>query len=190
MEWSDADLVQQTLTGKITAYDELVNRYHRPVYQLAYRMLDNREDASDVTQDAFLRAFAALGSYRQHANFLTWLYKITSNVCIDRIRARRGLQPESLEAEREKGFEPAAGMESDPEMLSIRDDLEDAVGRAVQSLPDRYRVVVVMRYLEGVSVNEIAARLAIPSGTVKTLLYRAREMLRSKLRPLLALETK
>lgn len=190
MEWSDADLVQQTLAGKIAAYDELVNRYHRLVYHLAYRMLDNREDASDATQDAFLRAFTALGSYHWHANFLTWLYKITSNVCVDRLRARRSLRSVSLEAEREMGFEPATGAESDPVMISIRSDQDDAVGSAIQSLPDRYRVVVVMRYLEGVSVDEIAARLAMPSGTVKTLLYRAREMLRSKLRPLLALETK
>src|SRR5439155_24136220 len=108
MEQTDALLVQRTLAGETEAYDTLVQRYQRQVYNLAYRMLGNSEDAGDLVQETFIRAFGALHSFRQDASFLTWLYKITSNLCIDHMRSRKSKSALSLDLELEEGREPVA----------------------------------------------------------------------------------
>ncbi len=190
METTDADLVRQTLNGNQSAYNGLVQRYQRQVYNLAYRMLGNAEDAGDLVQDTFLRAYGALSSFRQDASFLTWLYKIASNLCIDQLRSRKTKSTLSLEVELEEGREPSADMRScSPEEAAIRGSVQEVVHNAVLNLPDKYRAVVVMRHLQDMSVEEIARVLELPTGTVKTHLFRAREMLRGRLRPVLEMET-
>jgi RNA polymerase sigma-70 factor (ECF subfamily) len=189
VEQTDADLVRQTLCGQSAAYNTLVQRYQRQVYNLAYRMLGNAEDAGDLVQDTFLRAYGALASFRQDASFLTWLYKIASNLCIDHLRSRKTRHALSLDAETEEGREPAASMRtSGPEEIAVRGAVQDVVHHAIQNLPERYRVVVIMRHLHDMSVEEIAHALELPTGTVKTHLFRAREMLRGRLRPVLEME--
>ncbi len=190
MEHNDADLVKQTLCGNTSAYNGLVQRYQRQVYNLAYRMLGNAEDAGDLVQDTFLRAYGALTSFRQDASFLTWLYKIASNLCIDQLRSRKAKSTLSLEVELEEGREPAADLRSTcPEEAAVRGSVSDVVQHAVLNLPEKYRAVVVMRHLNDMSVDEIARVLELPTGTVKTHLFRAREMLRGRLRPVLEMET-
>jgi len=189
MDQSDAALVQRTLRGDRAAYDILVQRNQRQVYSLAYRMLGNAEDAGDLVQETFLRAYGALPSFRQDASFLTWLYKIASNLCIDAMRSRKAKGALSLDFELEEGREPSADRTSSPSDTVIRGAVGDIVQHAVMNLPDRYRVVVVMRHLRDMSIEEIADELKIPSGTVKTHLFRAREMLRERLRPVLDMET-
>lgn len=190
MEQTDADLVRQTLSGNTSAYNGLVQRYQRQVYNLAYRMLGNAEDAGDLVQDTFLRAYGALSSFRQDASFLTWLYKIASNLCIDQLRSRKAKSTLSLDVELEEGREPAADIRSSgPEEAAVRSSVQDVVQRAVLNLPDKYRAVVVMRHLQDMSVDEIARILDLPTGTVKTHLFRARDMLRGRLRPVLEMET-
>jgi RNA polymerase sigma-70 factor (ECF subfamily) len=190
VEQNDADLVRQTLCGNTSAYNGLVTRYQRQVYNLAYRMLGNAEDAGDLVQDTFLRAYGALASFRQDASFLTWLYKIASNLCIDQLRSRKARSALSLDVELEEGREPAADARNcSPEELAIRDSVQDVVQRAISNLPEKYRVVVVMRHLQDMSVEEIANVLNMPTGTVKTHLFRAREMLRGRLRSVLEMET-
>lgn len=190
MEHNDADLVKQTLCGNTSAYNGLVQRYQRQVYNLAYRMLGNAEDAGDLVQDTFLRAYGALTSFRQDASFLTWLYKIASNLCIDQLRSRKAKSTLSLEVELEEGREPAADIRSTcPEEAAVRGSVQEVVQRAILNLPEKYRAVVVMRHLNDMSVDEIARVLELPTGTVKTHLFRAREMLRGRLRPVLEMET-
>lgn len=189
MERTDAALVQGTLRGNLDAYDVLVKRYQRQVYNLAYRMLGNAEDAGDLVQETFIRAFGALKSFRQDASFLTWLYKITSNLCIDQMRARKSRGALSLDVELEEGREPMADRSSSPEDQVVRGAVGEIVQRAVMNLPERYRVVVVMRHLQDMSIDEIASQLDLPSGTVKTHLFRGREMLRERLKPVLGIET-
>ena len=190
VEQNDADLVRQTLCGKTSAYNGLVMRYQRQVYNLAYRMLGNAEDAGDLVQETFLRAYGALASFRQDASFLTWLYKIASNLCIDQLRSRKARSALSLDVELEEGREPAADSRNcSPEELAIRDSVQEVVQRAISNLPEKYRVVVVMRHLQDMSVEEIANVLEMPTGTVKTHLFRAREMLRGRLRSVLEMET-
>ncbi len=190
MEQNDADLVRQTLNGNTAAYNSLVQRYQRQVYNLAYRMLGNAEDAGDLVQDTFLRAYGALASFRQDASFLTWLYKIASNLCIDQLRSRKAKSTLSLDVELEEGREPAADIRScGPEEAAVRSSVQDVVQKAVLNLPEKYRAVVVMRHLQDMSVDEIARVLDLPTGTVKTHLFRARDMLRGRLRPVLEMET-
>jgi RNA polymerase sigma-70 factor (ECF subfamily) len=190
VEHNDADLVKQTLCGNTSAYNGLVQRYQRQVYNLAYRMLGNAEDAGDLVQDTFLRAYGALTSFRQDASFLTWLYKIASNLCIDQLRSRKAKSTLSLEVELEEGREPAADIRSTcPEEAAVRGSVQEVVQRAILNLPEKYRAVVVMRHLNDMSVDEIARVLELPTGTVKTHLFRAREMLRGRLRPVLEMET-
>src|SRR5437870_13806669 len=101
MEQTDADLVRRTLSGKTEAYNILVQRYQRQVYNLAYRMLNNAEDSADMVQETYIRAYGALSSFRQDASCLTWLYKIASNLCIDLLRSRRSKSSLSLDLELE-----------------------------------------------------------------------------------------
>src|ERR1043165_6978228 len=147
MEVTDADLVRRTLAGKTASYNGLWQRYQRQVYNLAYRMLGNAEDAGDLVQDTFLRAYGALSSFRQDASFLTWLYKIASNLCIDQLRSRKAKGALSLEVELEEGREPAAEARAcGPEDAAVRDAVQEVVQRAIKNLPERYRLVVVMRH--------------------------------------------
>jgi RNA polymerase sigma-70 factor (ECF subfamily) len=186
VEQSDAELVKQTLCGNTAAYNGLVQRYQRQVYNLAYRMLGNAEDAGDLVQETFIRAYNALPSFRQDASFLTWLYKIA----IDQLRSRKAKGALSLNVELEEGREPAADPRaSAPEETVVREAVQDIVQDAVLTLPEKYRIVVVMRHLQDMSVDEIARVLDMPTGTVKTHLFRAREMLRERLRPALEMET-
>jgi RNA polymerase sigma-70 factor (ECF subfamily) len=167
-----------------------VQRYQRQVYNLAYRMLGNAEDAGDLVQDTFLRAYSALAKFRQDASFLTWLYKIASNLCIDQLRSRKAKGALSLEVELEEGREPAADDRSTmPEDRAIREAIQDILHREILNLPEKYRVVIVMRHLQEMSVEEIADALELPTGTVKTHLFRARDMLRGRLRSVLEMET-
>lgn len=189
MEPTDAELVQRTLRGETAAYNVLVHRYQRPVYSLIYRMIGNAEDAGDLVQETFLRAYGALASFRQDASFLTWLYKIASNLSIDQMRARRSKGALSLDVELDEGREPSADRSASPEETVVRGAVSEIVQKAVMNLPERYRTVVVMRHLHGMSIEEIAEITKLPSGTVKTHLFRAREMLRERLRPVLDMET-
>ena len=125
---NDAELVRLTLCGNTAAYNGLVLRYQRPVYNLAYRMLGNAEDAGDLVQETFLRAYGALASFRQDASFLTWLYKIASNLCIDQLRSRKSKSALSLNVELEEGREPAAdARENSPEDRAVRGAVQDVV---------------------------------------------------------------
>lgn len=190
VEQSDAELVRQTLCGQTAAYNGLVLRYQRQVYNLAYRMLGNAEDAGDLVQDTFLRAYSALAKFRQDASFLTWLYKIASNLCIDHLRSRKAKGALSLEVELEEGREPASEDRNNaPEDRAILEATQELLHREILNLPEKYRIVVVMRHLQEMSVEEIADTLDLPAGTVKTHLFRAREMLRGRLRSVLEMET-
>ena len=190
VEQNDAELVRETLCGKTAAYNGLVLKYQRQVYNLAYRMVGNVDDAGDLVQETFIRAYNALSKFRQDASFLTWLYKITSNLCIDHLRARKTKSSLSLDVELEEGREPAADIRSNgPEETALREATQEIVQREISILPDKYRVALVMRHLQDMSVEEISDALDLPAGTVKTHLFRAREMLRGRLRSVLEMET-
>ncbi|NUQ71341.1 MAG: sigma-70 family RNA polymerase sigma factor [Chthonomonadales bacterium] len=187
---ADGVLVRRTLEGDSQAFDLLVRRYERQVYSLLYRTLGVREDAEDLTQQAFIRAYHALSAFRQDASFLTWLYKIASNLSIDLMRTRQAKRTSSIDEALDGGYEPiTTDRQDDPEAMAVRGSVDEIVHAAVMELPDRYRIAVLLRHNADMSIDEIAEELGLPTGTVKTHLYRARELLRQRLRPLLEIES-
>lgn len=185
---TDAVLVRRALGGDAGSYDALVHRYQRQVYSLLYRMLGNPCDAEDMAQETFIRAYRALHTFRQDASFLTWLYKIASNLSVDLIRSRRSKSAGSLDEEIEAGREPAASSrDTSPEDAAIRGSVGDIVHQAIMELPDKYRRVVLLRHVADMSIEEIAEQLELPTGTVKTHLFRARALMRERLGPVLGM---
>jgi RNA polymerase sigma-70 factor (ECF subfamily) len=174
----DDELVRSCLDGHREAFDALVANHHRGIYNVIYRILGNAEDASDLTQETFLRAYTRLETFQLGRPFAAWVRRIATNLCIDHLR-RRGTPDVSLDERLEFGAQhadatPGASPEEALEML------EDSrrVLAAVQELPERQRAVLVLRYIEGLKIDEISRTLKLPTGTVKTMLFRGRRAVR------------
>jgi RNA polymerase sigma-70 factor (ECF subfamily) len=170
--------VDQALKGDRAAFGQLMHRYAGAVYNLAYRMLGNAEDAEDAGQEIFLRAYTRLASFDRQRRFSTWLLSIGSNYCIDRLRRRRFAW---------MTLEDAAfalpSKERGPERTALDHERQAIVQRALQKLPENYRVVTVLRYWNDLSYEEIARVTGLTESTIKTRLHRARHMLAEALGP-------
>lgn len=178
-EESDALWVQRTLAGDQQAFGELVYRYERDVYNLAYRMLNERGEAEDASQEAFMRAYAHLDRYDQARSFKTWLLSITSNHCIDRIRRRR-LTWLSLE----EPLPPHPALTSNtpgPEEATLTNERDIFVQEMLDDLSPDYRIAVVLRYWYDMSYAEIAEILDTTESAIKSRLFRARQALAKQL---------
>jgi RNA polymerase sigma-70 factor (ECF subfamily) len=164
--------IEQTLGGDRAAFGQLMHRYAGAVYNLAYRMLGNAEDAEDASQEIFLRAYTRLASFDRERRFATWLLSIASNYCIDRLRRRRFAWV-TLD---DVAFSlPSA--ERGPERSALEHEQQVAVQQALARLPDNYRLVTVLRYWHDLSYDEIAQVTGLTESAVKTRLHRARHML-------------
>ncbi len=181
----EALLVQRCQSGDLEAFGELIAPYEKKVYNLAYRMSRDAEEAKDLAQEAFVKAYLALPGFRGEASFATWLFRIVANVCTDALRKRRqqevvslGRQVETSDGEVMLELPDAGAGPSD-----VLEDLErqHAVERAVRSLPAEFRLVVVLRDIHGYSYEEIASIAGVNIGTVKSRLNRARQRLRELL---------
>jgi len=181
----EAELIRHVLAGETEAFEEIVLEYQRGVYNLALRMTGSEEDALDLSQEAFFRAFKTLKSFRGDSKFSVWLYRLTSNLCIDRLR-RRGRRPEqSLTVEDESGATAQLDIPDtrfSPEAEAERRELISAVRAAVDSLPPELGSVLALREFEGLSYEDISAALSIETGTVKSRLFRARRRVADFLR--------
>lgn len=166
--------VADVLRGNKQAFANLVERYKSPVYNLAYRMLGNGEDAEDAAQESFLRAYSQLRSYDRSRKFSSWLLSITAHHCIDQLRRRRftWLPIEAIDA-----LEWLGADVDQPESVVIDGEDRDEVRRLLHALPAKYRLVVVLRYWYDMSYDEIARTTSLSEAAVKTRLHRAREML-------------
>jgi len=176
---SDPELVRHILAGSQEAFRELVARFERPVFGLIVRMVGDPDTAEDLAQEVFIKAYRALGSYDPSRKFASWLFKIAHNATIDHLR-RAAPETVPLSTDEEGGDLLAtladAAAES-PASAAERHDLARALERAIAALRADYREAVVLRYVEGLSYEEIAAALAQPLGTVKTNLHRARKQM-------------
>jgi len=174
----DEILVQRCLDGQAGAFDALVASHHRRVYNLVYRMVGNAEDAMDLTQEAFLRAYSKLHTFERGRPFLAWLRRIATNLCIDHLR-RQGSPDVSLDERTESGAQHAdtSPGASPEEALEVSEDARRVLD-AVYRLPPRQRAALVLRYVDGMKVAEIARALRVPEGTVKTMLFRGRQAVR------------
>jgi RNA polymerase sigma-70 factor (ECF subfamily) len=184
MDQDDQDVVQAVLNGQQHRFAELVDRYQTQIVNYVCRMLGNYEDAVDLSQDVFLKAYSGLGSYRPQYPFPAWLFRIARNAAIDEIRKRR-LATVSLDAPME--FDDGAAsreVESpglDPQDTYLGIEFADRVSAAIDQLPEKYREPIVLRHAADLSYEEIAEALELPIGTVKTRIFRARDALRQSL---------
>jgi RNA polymerase sigma-70 factor (ECF subfamily) len=188
----DAALIERCRAGDVAAFEPLVEKYRQRVWRLAYNLLRDREEAWDVSQEAFIRAYQALPSFRGQSAFYTWLYRIVMNVAADRARSR-GARGRAFGTERvpEEDWDRVLpdqnpGDEA-PDAKAARLEQRQKIVQALDTLPEHHRKIVVLSDLEGLSYREIAETLEIPMGTVMSRLHNARKRLRDALKPLLLL---
>lgn len=173
-------IVRKVLQGDVNAFEKLVTEYERAVYAIAQRMTGNAEDAADMTQETFIKAYNSLSSFRGDSKFSVWLYRIANNVCLDFLRSRSRRPTVSLSTEDDDGEETQldiADESQSPELLLESALTRDAVRRGLDSLPPDYKQILLLREIQGLSYEEIAAALGIESGTVKSRIFRARKRL-------------
>lgn len=184
------NLEQSALIGRIVAgetelFESLVLEHQTRVYNLALRMVSNPADAEDCAQEAFVKAYRALPSFRGDANFSSWLYRLTTNVCLDHLRAKKRRAETSLTAEGDSGEEIVLPLQSPtdgPEELAEKNERRTLVHRALRQLPDDFRQVLLLRELGGLSYDEIGHEMQLEAGTVKSRIFRARKKLADILR--------
>ena len=182
---TDSILINQAKAGDDQAYDKLLNKYRNSVYNLVYRMVRDIEEAEDLTQEAFIKAFNSLAQFNEEYAFSTWLYKIATNNCIDFFRKRK-LQTLSLDKPiKYKDSEihhEIPDPELNPEKNILASERSSIIREAIETLPEKYYTAIVLRHTEEKSYEEIAEILHLPIGTVKARIFRAREMLNKALK--------
>jgi RNA polymerase sigma factor (sigma-70 family) len=181
----DYQTIQDALRGDNRAYRKLMDKYHDAIYSFIFRMVHDREQVEDLTQEAFIKAFGSLKNFNEEFAFSTWLYKIATNNCIDYIRKRK-FQMYSIDKpvesrDSEYVFElPDDSYEADRDVIA--DQRSVLIRNAIDKLPEKYRRVILLRHTEEKSYEEIARMLKLPIGTVKAHIFRARELLYRQLR--------
>lgn len=187
---ADAVLVLRCQEDDLDAFDEIVALYKDGIYNYICRMVSNRDDVEDLTQEVFLRAFSSIKKFRREANLRTWLYRIASNLCVDKYR-RWGLEKQLMvplhPVDREDEDSPLAidmpDSTYDPQQVYERSELQQQVQRAICRLSDKLRAPILLYDIEGMSYEEISQTLSIPVGTVKSRIFKARIQLKEMLRP-------
>jgi RNA polymerase sigma-70 factor (ECF subfamily) len=182
MASSDEELVARSMGGDLDSFNQLVLRWERPIYALAYRVIGREEDARDVAQETFLRAFRALGGFKGQAKFSSWLYRITLNLCRDWIRKERrtpvSQAPDGIDIIELAGEDTPS---ETIEQLVGRRELGRAVSKAMAMLPDEQRTAIILKEYHGLTFQEIADMLDCPLSTVKTRLYQGLSVVRKQL---------
>lgn len=181
----DRELVRLILKGDEDAFSLLVDTYQRRIYAMAYQMTRSEQDALDLSQEIFLRIYRSLGGFRFQSSLSTWIYHLASNLCLDFLRAQRSRPQVQLLSPEEDG-NPAAGDipddRYDPQRAAEQAELQEALNHAVESLSDAHREIFLLREVEGLGYEEIALRLNLELGTVKSRIARAREQMRAALK--------
>ena len=178
---ADVLAVRRCLSGDKESFRELVERYKRRAYFVALQLVGNMDDAMEISQEAFIRAYKNLKGFDTTRPFPTWFFTILRNLCIDHLRARRpGVALEAVE-----GTTQARHRGAGPEALTARNRLKERVWTAVNALPHQYREVIVLKDLQGLKYVEISKILDIPMGTVQSRLHEARKQLKGELEDML-----
>ncbi len=184
----DKILVERVCQGDKKAFDMLVLKYQNRIVQLVSRFISNREDALDVAQETFIKAYRALPNFEGKSAFYTWLYRIAVNTAKNWsiARSRRPAKRESELSEAEQyEFESTMKDQASPDRLVMKDELEKALYSSIEALPEELRSAIVLREMEGLSYDEIAHVMDCPVGTVRSRIFRARESIHERLEPLL-----
>lgn len=173
--------IKQVLKGDQDAYAEVVEIYKDKVFQICYRMLGNRHEAEDIAQEAFLRAYVNIASFNIDLKFSTWLYRIATNLCIDRIRKKKPdyyLDAEVPGTDGANMYSQLSTEEPLPEEVVTENEQWNELQAEIMKLPEKYRTAIVLKYVEDLSLEEISQIMDIPVPTVKTRIHRGREALK------------
>lgn len=186
MELTDRAYVAKARSGDADAYRVLVERHSRTLFRLAFRMTGNEQDAEDVVQESFLRAYRQLGKFDDRASFGTWLYRIASNCSLDLVRARKRRSEHFAPAETESNEDPIAAIPSgapSPERTALSTEVRERLAAAMQDLSAAERTAFVLRHFEGMCIEEVSQVLECQPGAAKHSVFRAVQKLRRALEP-------
>ena len=187
MELADPVLVAQARSGDADAFRALVDRHSRSLFRLAYRMTGNEQDAEDVVQESFLRAYRQLGKFDERASFGTWLYRIAVNCSLDFVRSRK--RRAEIQPDPESGEDPIGGATASgpgPDRLALSTELRGRVAEAMNELSAAERSAFVLRHFEGMRIDEVGRVLGCQPGAAKHSVFRAVQKLRRALEPLVS----
>lgn len=173
------EIIRSVLRGNVNDFEKLVTAHEKNVYNIALRMVGDPDDAADMTQETFIKAYRALSGFRGDSKFSSWLYRIASNVCLDFLRSRSRHPQVSLSTVDEDGQAPVElpDMRQNPEEQLMKKLGMEAVRRGLEQLPEQQRQMLVLRELGGLSYAELAQTLGLEEGTVKSRIFRARKRL-------------
>src|SRR5215469_3695825 len=180
IEQDDLLLVAASKNGDQEAFAQLVQRYQRRVFNLIYRMLQQYEEATEITQETFLAAWQGLSSFRGDARFPTWLYRIAYNCSIKQLELRKRDRALQVALEAERTLENASDEQRENAELDAR-DRQRLIQEHLSQLPTKYRIVLILRHLQDMTYEEMAEILTMPIGTIKTHLFRARNLLKERI---------
>jgi len=179
----EKQLIRQCKNGDIQAFEKLIEGYQKKVYNIAYRMLGNSEDAFDVSQEVFIKVFKAIVNFKEESSFSTWIYRIAKNVCLDELRKKKKAQVVSIHStiqadDSEFSIQLEDFQKGPEELLEIK-ELKNEVNKAINCLTDEHKLVIQLRDISGFSYEEIAEILQCSLGTVKSRISRARNSLKN-----------
>ena len=181
----ESELIKKAKKGDIAAFEELVRLHEKKVYTIAYKYMGNYEDAGDITQETFIKAYQVIETFRGEASFGTWVYRIAANKALDELRKRKKFQITSLEEEIEleagSVSKEIAGEDATPEEYYLQQETGEYLQQLLNEMREEYKVVIIMREVEGRTYEEIAKALDCSLGTVKSRLSRARNHLKEKI---------
>ncbi len=184
----DAELVKRVQAGDSAAFDILVQKYQHKVVNLIGRFVSDKAECYDIAQDTFIKAYRAIGNFRGDSQFYTWLYRIASNTAKNYLASRARKSPSYVvDVEDAEHFEGESGLKeyATPENLLLTEEIRNTVFAAIEALPDDLRSAISLREIEGLSYEEIAEVMDCPIGTVRSRIFRARDVIDKELRPLL-----
>lgn len=184
----DQALVERVQKGDKQAFDVLVLKYQNKIIQLIYRYVHDPDEAKDVAQEAFIKAYKAIDRFRGDSAFYTWIYRIAINTAKNHLVASSRRPPKNdIDAQDAEQYEGAMGLKeyATPERLLLRDEIQAVIAKAIDELPDDLRTAIILRELEGLSYEEIAETMECPIGTVRSRIFRARDAIDTRLKPLL-----
>ena len=184
----DQALVERVQKGDKQAFDVLVLKYQNKIIRLIYRYVHDPDEARDVAQEAFIKAYKAIGRFRGDSAFYTWIYRIAINTAKNHLVASSRRPPKNdIDAQDAEQYEGAMGLKeyATPERLLLKDEIQASIAKAIDELPDDLRTAIILRELEGLSYEEIAQTMECPIGTVRSRIFRARDAIDTRLKPLL-----
>ena len=173
-------LIQKAARGDARAFNELMSGQERRMYAVALRMFGNKEDAEDCMQEAMIRIYRSIASFKAQSTFSTWVYRITMNTCLDELRRRKNKPSTSLDGLLDTGWSPSDERDT-PEEHAVRAEARTSIQQFIQELPEDMRSAIVLRDIQGLSYEDIAEALNTNVGTIKSRISRGREKLREKI---------